>query len=115
MTDAATPAPAKDPAKGFLGWVERTGNKLPDPVFLFFYLIIALVVISIIVAFFGGSATLSSKFWAACQIARKRGLVLALTGSYLQRACFPPKILRGFGSRCPRLSPISIRWAMSLS
>ena len=47
MTDTVTPAPAKDPAKGFLGWVERTGNKLPDPVFLFFYLIIVLVVISI--------------------------------------------------------------------
>ena len=61
MTDTATPAPAKDPAKGFLGWVERTGNKLPDPVFLFFYLIIVLVIISIIVAFFGGSATLSEQ------------------------------------------------------
>jgi len=33
---------------GFLGWVERTGNRLPDPVFIFFYLIIALVVISVI-------------------------------------------------------------------
>ncbi|MBR9834138.1 MAG: TIGR00366 family protein [Alphaproteobacteria bacterium] len=34
--------------KGFLGWVERTGNKLPDPVFIFFYLIIALVGISVV-------------------------------------------------------------------
>ena len=33
--------------KGFLGWIERSGNKLPDPVFLFFYLIIALIVISV--------------------------------------------------------------------
>ena len=48
MAKAKTPAPAKDPAKGFLGWVERTGNKLPDPVFIFFYLIIFLVVISVI-------------------------------------------------------------------
>jgi len=32
--------------KGFLGWVEKTGNRLPDPVFLFFYLIIALMLIS---------------------------------------------------------------------
>jgi len=55
-----TPAP-KDPAKGFLGWVERTGNKLPDPVFLFFYLILILVVISVIVALTGGSATLSKE------------------------------------------------------
>ena len=36
--------------KGFLGWVEKTGNRLPDPVFLFFYLIIALMVISQIAA-----------------------------------------------------------------
>lgn len=34
--------------KGFLGWVEKTGNKLPDPVFIFFYLIIFLVGISIV-------------------------------------------------------------------
>ena len=32
--------------KGFLGWVERTGNKLPDPVFIFFYLMAALIVVS---------------------------------------------------------------------
>ncbi len=57
MTETATPK--KDPAKGFLGWVERTGNKLPDPVFLFFYLIIILVIISVVVALTGGSATLS--------------------------------------------------------
>jgi len=61
MADAKTPAPTKDPAKGFLGWVERTGNKLPDPVFIFFYLIIFLVVISVIVHFLGGSATLSEQ------------------------------------------------------
>ncbi|RJY10100.1 AbgT family transporter [Aurantiacibacter aquimixticola] len=41
---------------GFLGWVERTGNKLPDPVFIFFYLILALVAISVICALAGVSA-----------------------------------------------------------
>ena len=46
-------APAQ---KGFLGFVERTGNKLPDPVFLFFYLIIGLVLVSVICAFLGASA-----------------------------------------------------------
>ena len=45
--------------RGFLGWVERTGNRLPDPVFIFFYLIIALMIISVIVAALGGSAKLS--------------------------------------------------------
>ena len=57
MTDTVT----KPTQKGFLGWVERTGNKLPDPVFIFFYLILFLVVISVIVALAGGSATLSEQ------------------------------------------------------
>ena len=43
-------------AKGFLGWVEKTGNRLPDPVFIFFYLIIALMVISQVCAWLGASA-----------------------------------------------------------
>lgn len=42
--------------KGFLAWVERTGNRLPDPVFIFFYLIAFLVVVSVVLAFFGASA-----------------------------------------------------------
>ena len=33
--------------KGFLGWVERFGNRLPDPVFIFFYLILILMGISV--------------------------------------------------------------------
>lgn len=41
---------------GILGWIERTGNKLPDPVFIFFYLIIALIAISVISAAVGVSA-----------------------------------------------------------
>ena len=60
-TDATSDKAVKDPAKGFLAWVERTGNKLPDPVFIFFYLILILVVISVIVALLGGSATLSEQ------------------------------------------------------
>lgn len=41
---------------GVLGWIERTGNKLPDPVFIFFYLIGALIVVSLIAAASGYSA-----------------------------------------------------------
>lgn len=52
MTDTAV-APSQ---KGFLGWVERTGNQLPDPVFIFFYLIIALMLFSIAAAMMGVSA-----------------------------------------------------------
>jgi len=46
----------KDNAKGFLAWVERTGNRLPDPVFIFFYLILLLIAISVVVSLFGLSA-----------------------------------------------------------
>lgn len=49
------------PTKGILGWVERTGNKLPDPVFLFAYFIIALVVISVICAMLGVNALLNDQ------------------------------------------------------
>ncbi len=49
-------AAASTEQKGILGWIERTGNKLPDPAFIFFYLIIALVLISIVAAMTGYSA-----------------------------------------------------------
>jgi len=53
MTDTTSPTSEQ---KGFLAWVERTGNRLPDPVFIFFYLIALLVVISVVLALFGASA-----------------------------------------------------------
>ncbi len=44
------------PQTGFLGWVERSGNRLPDPVFIFFWLIAGLVVVSVIAQLSGMSA-----------------------------------------------------------
>ncbi|WAT18964.1 AbgT family transporter [Aurantiacibacter sp. MUD11] len=41
---------------GFLGWVERTGNRLPDPVLLFVYFIAILVAISVVAGLAGWSA-----------------------------------------------------------
>ncbi|NVJ97534.1 MAG: AbgT family transporter [Alphaproteobacteria bacterium] len=41
---------------GILGWIERTGNKLPDPVFIFFYLIFFLVAVSVAMAYLDVSA-----------------------------------------------------------
>jgi len=38
---------------GFLGWVERTGNALPDPVFIFLWLMLGLAVISVLCALAG--------------------------------------------------------------
>lgn len=44
------------PQTGILGWIERTGNRLPDPVFIFFWLIALLVAISVIAELVGLSA-----------------------------------------------------------
>jgi aminobenzoyl-glutamate transport protein len=41
---------------GMLGWIERTGNKLPDPVFIFFSLILFLIVVSMLMSLLGVSA-----------------------------------------------------------
>ncbi|MGJ8563733.1 MAG: AbgT family transporter [Alphaproteobacteria bacterium] len=49
-------ATAPETNKGILGWIERTGNRLPDPVFIFFYLAVLLIVISLICYFTGVSA-----------------------------------------------------------
>ena len=46
-TDTGAQAP---PQTGLLGWIERVGNRLPDPVFLFFYLIGGLIAISLLAA-----------------------------------------------------------------
>lgn len=43
-------------SRGFLGWVERTGNKLPDPVFIFLYLIAGLILVSIATSYLGLTA-----------------------------------------------------------
>lgn len=45
------------PNKGFLGMIERVGNKLPHPVILFLILALAIIVISEIVARLGVSVT----------------------------------------------------------
>jgi aminobenzoyl-glutamate transport protein len=45
---ATTTTGAPKSGGGILGWIERAGNKLPDPVFLFIYLIFILVIISVV-------------------------------------------------------------------
>ncbi|KPL69765.1 membrane protein [Erythrobacter sp. SG61-1L] len=53
MTEAEIPA--GPPAKGILAMVERVGNRLPDPVFLFLWLIAGLIVTSLIASWAGWS------------------------------------------------------------
>lgn len=49
-------ASAAQATTGVLGWIERTGNRLPDPVVLFLWLVGGLIVISIVAAAAGWSA-----------------------------------------------------------
>ena len=41
---------------GFLNWIEKSGNRLPDPVFIFVWCIFTVIIISVIASFFGYSA-----------------------------------------------------------
>jgi aminobenzoyl-glutamate transport protein len=52
MTTTATPS-EQPRQKGVLGWIERTGNALPDPVFIFLWLILGLAIISAVAAAMG--------------------------------------------------------------
>ena len=50
MSESRTTSGDREHQTGILGLIERAGNRLPDPVFIFLYLIIAMVVISQIAA-----------------------------------------------------------------
>lgn len=52
---ASSPVAAPASQKGILGWIERTGNRLPDPVFLFLWLILGLVAVSVVASLAGWS------------------------------------------------------------
>lgn len=54
MTDT-TQAQANE-MKGILAWIEKSGNRLPDPVFIFVWCIAAVIVISVIAAMTGVAA-----------------------------------------------------------
>ncbi len=81
--------------KGVLAWIERTGNALPDPVFLFIYLILAVIIVSALAAAFGVSETLSDQILSGMPDSQKArfgigsdGVVMAqsmLSASNLQR------------------------------
>jgi len=49
-------SPSSPTQGGILGWIEKTGNRLPDPVFIFFYLIVFLIALSIAATLAGVSA-----------------------------------------------------------
>ena len=51
--------------KGILAWIEKSGNKLPDPVFIFLYCIAVVIAISVAAAVFGVSAAHPTQIDAA--------------------------------------------------
>ena len=69
--------------RGFLGFVERVGNLLPDPTIIFIYLIFALMVISAIGAALGWSASLAYPGEEAPEFATLENGVLTYTASSL--------------------------------
>jgi aminobenzoyl-glutamate transport protein len=57
MTEVAQPATEERPKGGLLNVIERLGNKVPHPVLMFLYLIIAVIVLSAVLSWFGVSVT----------------------------------------------------------
>ncbi|WP_392353727.1 AbgT family transporter [Brevundimonas sp. LF-1] len=83
-------------AARLLNTVERIGNRLPDPVFLFLWLILGLVVLSLVGAGLGWSA------------------VNPVTGEVLQaQSLLAPPIWSGCSSACRAPWPTSRRWGSS--
>ena len=77
---------------GFLNVVERIGNRLPDPVFLFLWLILALVVLSLVGAGLGWSAVnpVTGELMAALSLLSRENLENLIIGMPRTLADFPP-------------------------
>jgi aminobenzoyl-glutamate transport protein len=56
--EAGSASPPPERQRGFLGFVERAGNLLPEPTMIFVYLIAALMVLSALGDALGWSASL---------------------------------------------------------
>ncbi len=69
--------------RGFLGFVERAGNLLPDPTIIFIYLIFALMLLSAVGAALGWQASLPYTGEKAPQFAELTGGVLTYSASSL--------------------------------
>ncbi|MEG3179742.1 AbgT family transporter [Sphingomonas sp. LT1P40] len=83
MTDAIVSDDAARRQRGFLGFVERAGNMLPEPTMIFVYLIVALMLVSAVGAWLGWSASLSYTGEEAPEGATLAGGVLTYSASSL--------------------------------
>ncbi|WP_425989500.1 AbgT family transporter [Brevundimonas sp. TWP2-3-2] len=77
---------------GFLGVVERIGNRLPDPVFLFLWLICGLVVLSLVGSGLGWSAVnpVTGETLVAQSLLSRQNLEKLIIGMPRTLADFPP-------------------------
>ena len=88
--------------KGILAWVERTGNRLPDPVFLFAYFIIALIVISIICAIIGVNATLDEQVLGGMPDSQKTRFGIGADGVISAISLFSPDNIQRLWVEMPK-------------
>jgi aminobenzoyl-glutamate transport protein len=77
-------APVNQSTNKVLAWVERTGNRLPDPVIIFLYLIVGLVAISVLAELLGLSALHPTQLDAAGEAKVERAVSL-LSAENIQR------------------------------
>ena len=79
----STAAPPPERQRGFLGFVERVGNLLPDPTIIFIYLIFMLMLLSALGEALGWSASLAYPGEKAPEFATLENGVLTYTASNL--------------------------------
>lgn len=76
---------ANEERRGILAWIERTGNRLPDPVFIFFYLIAILIALSVLAALTSWSAAHPTEIDEATGAARIITAESLLSANNIQR------------------------------
>ncbi|MEO1167550.1 MAG: AbgT family transporter [Pseudomonadota bacterium] len=76
---------ATEEPRGILAWIERTGNRLPDPVFIFFYLILILIALSVLAALTSWSAAHPTEIDDATGVARIITAESLLSANNIQR------------------------------
>ena len=118
MSDAGNPTtdelPSDDPSvpmprqKGFLGFVERVGNLLPDPIMIFVYLIGFLMVLSTIGSWAGWSASIAYAGEAAPEYATLENGILTYTATSLFSEANLRKLLTEMPKTLTSFAPLGL-------
>ncbi len=98
---SVTEPPPGPTQKGFLGFVERAGNRLPDPVFIFFYLIIALMLISVVTTLLQVNATLSPEVLSGMPDSQKARFGIGEDGVIPAKSLFSAENIQRFWVEMP--------------